>query len=210
MIQAATYWGPGEGPHGDDAIAAISDTWDLAARLTQSRTWYPVGVKATRPVERGDLSRLVAEGVNLSDDTPPRAMTDLGRRLRLWDGEDGGGELSVAVEGTSPGWRGNALLKHPQLPTNADDAWPVLQEMIRVWQPETASWTTGMVRMLGLREGLTAAQPHLGVLTWVRDGTSAPFTGGDPVRTDGGTLYRFAQDLDSMTAEMAKAVISLS
>lgn len=95
MIQAAAYWGPGAGPVGAEAIAALSSTWDLAERLTLSRTWYRAGERATRPVTPDDLSELLSEGSNLSDDTPPRVMTDLGRRVRLWDGEDGGGELSL-------------------------------------------------------------------------------------------------------------------
>ena len=208
MIQAAAYWGPEEGPTEGDAVVAAAAMWKLAERLTDSRTWYRTGEWPTRPVHREDLASLFAEGVIRSDDDPPKVMPELGRGISLWDGEDGRGKLSAAVGGTDRTWRGHALLKHPDLPTAADEAWPVLQEMIRIWRPETATWTTGKVRMLGIRAGLTAGQPHLGVLTWVRDGTRAPFTGGDTLRTDGGTLYRFAQDLNEMTADMANRVTS--
>ena len=138
MIQAAAHWGPGDGPTGNDAIAALAATWDLVEQLTGIRTWYRTGEKPTRPVGRDDLPELLAEGVHLSDDRPPQTMTELGRHINLWDGNEGDAEWSAAVEGTASTWRGSALLEHPDLPTSAQEAWPILAQMIQIWQPDTA------------------------------------------------------------------------
>lgn len=213
MIKAAAYWAPELGPRGDDAVAAFVAMWDLAERTIGARTWHPIGERATHTVTREDVPSLLDAGVVHSDDSPPQVMTQLGRSVDLWDSEDGdddGGRLSASVEGTGVRARGSAILEHPDLPATAEEAWPLLQEMIRIWGPQTASWTTSKVRKFGIRAGLSVAQPHFGLLTWVRDGTESPFVGGDTLRTNGGTLYRFGDDLADLTSETAAQVIRSS
>lgn len=203
LVQAAAYWGPAEGPQGKDAEVAVAATWDLISQLTGTTTWFRRGDREPA-LTQSDIPVLLDEGRNRDDGTG-EVIESLGRRLAITAGSEA--ELLVAVDGEDPVWRGVCVIEHPGLPATADGAWPLLDELIRIWRPRHATVTTDDLRMVGRRHGLGAGLPRLGMLTWIRDGVESPFTGGDTTHVHGGTLYRFGECLEDITEEVAGALL---
>lgn len=106
--------------------------------------------------------------------------------------------------------RGLCVIEDRGLPADAETAAPVFAELLRLWQPRHASWTTDDIRLLGRRRGLGAGRPRLGMLTWVRDDIPSPFVGGEQKPLGNGTLYRFGDSLDEMTEDVADRVVKSS
>lgn len=204
MTRIAANWASGTGLHGTAAIAALAATWQFAARTTGAATWYRTGERATRPVTEADLEQLLAEGINHSD-VDGKPMPDLGRSLSLWDGHDA--TFSAHIESHGYGSGNYAAVEHPNLPATDDAAWPLMHELITIWAPDTATWTTDDIALRGHRAGLTASGIQLGALTWIRDGIPSPFTGCEAAPIAGGTLYRLGHTPDDVTADVIEQAL---
>lgn len=203
-IYAGLYWGPGEGPSGEAAADAIWTTWGLIQRTTGVDQWRELGMPSAEPIAWQDIGRLLERGAN-RDDGAGLPIESLGRRLAVWDGVEG--SFSAAVGGTGSRWTGNCLIKVPGLPASADEAWPIMRELIDIWHPAWGTWATSDIRALGREAGLPRGRPPLGLLTWVRADIMSPFIGVGAVTVDGGTLYRFGDHVDDVSEATARAVI---
>lgn len=197
------YWATGEGHTEDRAVEAILATWDVIQRVTPTSQWFERGYPAQSPVARQDVGRVLTRGVN-RDDGEGLPIRSLGLRLSVWDGIEG--SFGAAVGGTDRTWRGSCTFSVPGLPTHAAEATPLLRELIEIWQPEWATWSSTHARELGRDLGLSRG-PRLGLLTWVRSDLISPFAGAGAVSVDGGTLYTFADELDDITQERVRPIV---